>query len=114
MKLEKMKLDNIELPNTDFMNEAVSSLINGLYNKLENYIIEGLKRKGYTFKTRTELEQFVKDHCRCEDNVDLKERVYYINDIPFFLHNYAIEMTGPTFEDRKTTMSVTYGTFAYL
>ncbi len=115
MKPAKIKLENIESPNYDFMNEAINSLCSNLNNQLDTAIIEGLKRKGFEFDNKLELELFVKNRCRCEDRCDLKERVLYVDDIPFFLHKYEIEMdTTPLIEDRKTTISANYGTFTYL
>lgn len=115
MEIKKIKLENMELPKFDFMSEAMNSLYNDLNNQLETAIIEGLKRKGFEFDDKLELELFIKNRCRCEDNIDLKERVYYIDDIPFFLHKYEIKMDlNPITEDRKTIISANYGTFAYL
>ena len=105
----------LELPKNDFINDALIKVNKDLINQLENYIIEGLKRKGFEFKTKFELEKFVKDNCICEDNVNLEERVYYVNDTPFFLHRYkSVIDIEQLVEDRKITMSANCGTYAYL
>ncbi len=63
--------------NYDIIHDVIGRISNELNKQLENLIIEGLKRKGFEFKHRIELEAFVKERCRYEDNVDLKEKFYY-------------------------------------
>ena len=50
-----------------FIDSVIGRLSSELNKKLEDYIIEGLKRKGFEFKNRLELETFIKNNCRCED-----------------------------------------------
>jgi hypothetical protein len=106
---------NMELPNYDIREEIINNISNEINNKLESFITEGLKLKGYEFENRYELESFIKRYCRCEDNVGLSERIYFVNDIPFMLHNYKI---GCDFsvkdEGGKIMMNAIYGSFAYL
>ncbi len=114
-KIKALNLEGIEMPDYDMMNDLTNKLHNDMYNQLEDAIIEGLKRKGFEFEGRIELEQFVKDHCRCEDRVDLKEKVYYVKEIPFFLWKYTPEIDfNPIIEDRRITMSAVFGNFSYL
>jgi hypothetical protein len=110
MKLNTAAFENIDLPNYDI----IGRLHDDLNRQLEDSVIEGLKRKGFEFKHKLELETFVKERCRCEDNVDLKERVYYVDNIPFFLHNYKSEMTNPITFDWDVKMCTNYGFYAYL
>lgn len=107
---------NMFLPHSfDMANEISNNIHNDLMNQFDDAIIEGLKRKGFEFKNKLKLETFVKERCRCEDNIYLKERTYYVDDIPFFLHNYKFDFNIETIhEDRKTTMSANSGSFAYL
>lgn len=42
-----------------------------LNKQLEDYMIEVLKRKGFEFDNRIELENFIKSNCRCEDRTDI-------------------------------------------
>lgn len=98
-----------------FLADVIGRLSSELNKKLEDIMIEGLKLKGFEFKNKIELENFIKAHCRCEDNIDLKERIYFVKDIPFFLHKYEIEMdTQPFYEERKYSMTANYGRYAYL
>ena len=81
----------------------------------ENYFLEGLKRKGFEFKNRMELENFIKSNCRCEDITDIKQRTYFVHDIPFILHYYEIEMDlNPITTDREVKMAANCGYYAYL
>ena len=94
-----------------FETQKLSSELN---KKLEDYIIEGLKRKGFEFENRLELETFIKNNCRCEDTPHKKERVYFANDTPFFLHKYEIKITNPITLDWDVKMCTNYGSYAYL
>jgi len=104
------KAENSELNKGDIIGR-VSFELN---KKLEDYMIEGLKRKGFEFENRLELENFIKNNCRCEDTPHIKERVYFANDIPFFLHRYKIEMTAPITLNMEVKWFANYGYYAYL
>lgn len=94
---------------------VIGRLSSQLNKQLEVYMIEGLKRKGFEFENRMDLENFIKSNCRCEDRIDIKQRTYFANDIPFFLHCYEIEMDLNQIQtDRGFKMSANYGRYAYL
>ncbi|MDD4437949.1 MAG: hypothetical protein PHS04_07955 [Tissierellia bacterium] len=117
--LAKMKLErtNFDLPQDQplLIADVIGRLSSELNKQLEDYMIEGLKRKGFEFENRMELEAFIKLNCRCEDRMDLKQRTYFVNDIPFFLHCYEIEMDlNQITTDREVKMSANYGRYAYL
>ena len=99
----------------ELINGVISDLSDDLNSKLETSFILGLKCKGFKFSNELELENFLKQRCRCEDNVNLKQRIYFVDDKPFFLHDYNIDMDlTPMIEDGKTTLRASYGSFAYL
>jgi len=101
--------------NISYINHLQNKIIKNLVNKLEEYFIEGLKLKGFEFETKHELEGFIKTRCRCEDTPHINQRVYFVDDVPFFLHNYEVQFNNDfTFEDRSTTMTANYGTYAFL
>ena len=115
IKLNTPTIENIDLPNYDIIHDVTSRLFQQLQNKLEIHITEGLKRKGFEFGNKIELYKFVKRHCKVEDNIDVKERVYFVKNIPFFLHNYNTIMDfEPLSTYRKMTMSANLGSYAYL
>ena len=114
MKLERT---NFDLPQDQLLliADVIGRLSSQLNKQLEDYMIEGLKRKGFEFENRMELENFIKSNCRCEDRTDIKQRTYFANDIPFFLHCYEIEMDlNPITIDRELKMSANYGQYAYI
>lgn len=113
MKLERTNFDLPQDPPL-LIADVIGRLFSQLNKQLEDYIIEGLKRKGFEFENRMELKNFIKSNCRCEDRTDIKQRTYFANDIPFFLHCYEIEMDNPITTDREVKMSANYGRYAYL
>ena len=114
-KIEAPNFENMDLPNHDIIPDVIGRLSNDLNKKLEDYVIEGLKMKGFEFKHKIELEEFVKERCRCEDNIDLKQKIYYVDNIPFFLHNYKSEpLQMPPITDGEYKLTANLGTYAYL
>lgn len=99
----------------DFMREATKEVWIGLESQLELLIIEGLKRKGFEFENRIDLEQFIINNCRVVDDIGKKQRHYYVSDKPFFLHNYEIAF-NPMIKtlDNQVSLSADYGTYCYL
>lgn len=115
VKIEAPKFEDMDLPNYGIIHDVIGRLSNKLNKELEDYVIEGLKRKGFEFKHPLELEAFVKERCRCEDNIDLKQKVCYVDNIPFFLHNYKSEpLQMSSITDRGYKMTANLGTYAYL
>jgi len=99
----------------DFLTEISNSIHSKIVNQLDNHFIEGLKRKGFEFEDKEEMIEFIKKHCRCEDDVSLKERIYYVNEIPFFLHYYDIEINQNLVRDNEVfKVTANYGHYAYL
>jgi len=114
MKLERTMFDLPQDPPL-LIADVIGRLFSQLNKQLEDYMIEGLKRKGFEFENRIQLENFINSNCRCEDRIDIKQRTYFANDIPFFLHCYEIEMDlNPITTDREVKMSANYGRYAYL
>ena len=98
-----------------FIAAVLDRLSSQLNYQLEEYMIEALRRKGFEFENRMELRTFILSKCRCEDRTDIKQRTYFVNDIPFFLHCYEIKMDlNPIITDREVQMSANYGSYAYL
>jgi len=100
---------------SDIGNELVNRISNDFNNKFEELIKEALKIKGFDFKTKIELAQFIKDCCRCDDFVDVKERVYYFENTPFLLHKYSNEtIKMPINNNGDFTLNADYGSFSFL
>ncbi len=115
MKLERRNLDYEPQDPPLLIADVIGRLSSQLNNQLEDYIIEGLKRKGFEFENRMELENFIKSNCRCVDRTDIKQRIYFVNDIPFFLYCYEIDMDlNPIQTGREFKLSANCGYYAYL
>ncbi len=78
------ELESKETPMSflDIQETMLQNAISIFDKKIEEKFIEGLKNKGYEFKNRFELENFVKSNCRCTIDFTQK-RVYYVNNVPF-------------------------------
>lgn len=94
------------------IDSAVKKASNELIKKFDDLIIEGLKRKGFEFNNKSDLIDFTIQNVRCEDNVDLQEKIYYVNDIPFFLHVYKIDF-NPTITE-PFVFTASYGSYRFL
>ena len=97
------------------MRVILSRVIDDLNNKIDSLIIEGLKRKGYDVNHKFGLEEFIRTRCRCEQNDDFKERIYYVDNKPFLLHKYNTEVnTDLNCNDLGTSIEVSGGSFSYI
>lgn len=99
------------------IDEVTSNLYIDSHNKFDDYIIKGLKRKGFVFYHLAELEQFAKKRIRVEDNTIDKERIFYVDDMPFFLHKYETQMMDiDTIVDINGNISISanLGSFSFL
>ena len=85
-----------------------------LVEKFESIFLEGLKLKGYSFDNKFEVEEFVAMNCRCEDIIHLKQRTYFVNDIPFLLHLYEIKSDVNFQKSEINLMSASYGQYSFL
>ena len=107
-------MSSIETSRKSIMDDVQIKLISDLTKKLEDFIIEGLKRKGFEFDNKTELENFIKTRCECKDDIDLKERIYSVDNIPFFLHRYEISIEPISEDNKGINISANYGTYSFL
>lgn len=72
-----------------------------------------MRVKGFEFKSKVELEEFIKSNCRCEDYADIKQRTYFVNNVPFFFHDYNI-VYEPIDFSKPYEIKANYGLFKYL
>lgn len=105
-----------EEPSVTMEGNIITLAVSKLNEQIENHFVEALKRKGFEFKNKAELISFVEKNCRCEDSSDLKQRTYFVHNIPFFLHSYGepgiITKVVRYGEDFKAKIS--FGAVAYL
>lgn len=100
------KLKSLE---DEFNNSILEQL-----NKTDNIIIEGLKRKGFEFENRFELENFLKTSCRIAYQPGIKQRTYFANDIAFLVHCYESEISKPFIEDGILKITGSLGSYHFL
>lgn len=127
LKLEETKINGLEL-NFAVIDEArehyakleglqntiMEKMTGDLNKQMDDVFIEGLKRKGFEFENRVDLETFIKQYVRCADYESLKEKIYFVKDRPFLLYYYKAEFETPKVEDYSVSVSANYGHYAYL
>ena len=89
-------------------------VISRLFNQLEVLLIQGLKNKGFEFENRIELENFIRTRCRKEDHIEFKKHIYYVDEIPFFVHYYEVVFEPITEDNNGIKMTANYGKYAFL
>jgi len=94
--------------------QITKEITQNLSNRFDEIILEGLSLKGIIFGSREEAEAFIRLNCRCEDKIDLQERIYFVNDIPFLLHNYEVIYEPITSNNNGIRMSANWGYYKFL
>jgi len=61
----------------------INAIATSQNEKFEKTLVKGLRRKGFEFKDKAELEVFVVENCRCEHTTCSSDSTYFVNDIPF-------------------------------
>ena len=72
----------------NFIDKVTDRISKDLSEKIDDTLTEGLRRKGHEFANKLELASFVVDRCRIENRSDIKEKTYFVDNIPFLLHKY--------------------------
>lgn len=81
-------MQELDLKYIEFQNNVIDDLKSGLVNSFDKILINGLKKKGFEFNHRSELNIFIKERCKCEQNNELNKRIYFVDNEPFLIHNY--------------------------
>jgi hypothetical protein len=109
-------MDVTGAPELDY--SLTSMMTDELYKRIVKHqndiFIEALKRKGHEFKTTSEVIKFIKKHVRCEDHIHLKEKRYFVDDVPFLLYDYRVKRHDPKIEVNAVSIYAECGSFAYL
>lgn len=89
----------------NIINTVVKKTSEDLNKVFDEIIIEGLRRKGFTFNSREDAERFIKQFCRCEQYSE--SRLFFVKDEPFLrcpvdhlditLHGHSIEVNFKEF-----------------
>lgn len=92
----------------------IKNLTEGLCNKFDDVFLEALSKKGFEFKNRKETEEFIKENVTCIDNLQEKQKVFYVNGVPFLLHEYKSVLSEVVIINNCPTIKGEYGSYAYL
>ncbi|MCP4986743.1 MAG: hypothetical protein GY928_12020 [Colwellia sp.] len=113
MTESKILTSKLNYSNMNIQKEITEKLVNDLDNQLEKAIILGLEKKGFTFDNKPELYSFIKKRCHSTENIDTNEKIFYVDDIPFFLfiRNTDFKMD---YEDKIVKATAELGQFKYL
>jgi len=98
----------------DIQEQITKEVIQNLSTKFDELILEGLSLKGIIFGSREEAEEFIKLNCRCEDNIQFQQKIFYVNDIPFLLHNYEVIFEPITQDNNGINMNANWGSYKFL
>lgn len=89
--------------------KIIEALSLNITKKLDIVITEGLALKGFEFNNNNDLEDFIKQNCRCEHTIGPEEeKVFFVNNIPFLLIKYD-SMSPSLNYSYDTSMNITYG-----
>lgn len=111
--MEMTKRDTLNFftdENSSLLKEINDKAIDYFRDKLDELAIEGLAKKGFTFKTKDELIDFIKSNCVCECFGFIRR--YFVNNIPFLEYDQT-----PNFSDlmqSELKMKVTFGKYRFL
>ncbi|UII79985.1 hypothetical protein [Flagellimonas sp. CMM7] len=115
-KISSEYLDKIkDLPT--YTEHLTSEICQSMNSKIEELVLEGLKRKGFEFDDKLSLEKFVTTRCRVEDNKEFQEKTYFVDNTPFFLHKYRLTSNqglGIGFKGHTITLEADWGTYMFL
>lgn len=111
-KPEWLKKMNAE--NDQALQFIQNDVISRLFNQLEYLLVQGLKNKGFEFENVAQLEFFIRTRCRKEDHIELKKHIYYVDEIPFFVHYYEVVFEPITEDNNGIKITANYGRYAFL
>ena len=106
-KIEKDKMAVFEMSVMEKLNTDISKIF-------DEYIVEGLKRKGFEFETKEELISFISNNCTCEIDDNLDCRIYLVNGLPFFAHYPKLVPEYDYTKINETTFTFDLGYFSYI
>ena len=98
---------------SDLIQKTIADVADKLNRQLEDLLIDGLGLKGFSFSNSVQMVDFIKKNVICKKNVDLKENIYYVCDVPFLLHKYEPTFNTYYFE-RNISLKADFGSYKYL
>jgi len=94
--------------------QITKEITQNLSNKFDELILDGLALKGFFFEDIKEAEEFIKLNCRCEDNIQFQQKIFYVNEIPFLLHNYEVIFEPITNINNGIKMNANWGSYKFI
>jgi len=94
--------------------QIMQQLSKDINNSFDKLLIDGLILKGYKFFDRLELEVFIKEYCRCADDLRNQTKTYYVKNIPFLLHCYKTEINPIVSDKKEISINADLGFYKYL
>ena len=102
-----MKLESLEEKMTLELSKKMTT-------SLDDMFIKGLTLKGFTFENKSRLIEFAIKNCIFKDNVNLQEKTYYVNDVPFLLYSYRLDIVEVINNDTQFVLNANLGQYTYL
>lgn len=97
------------------MKDLINNIPEGFSWEFDKLLVEGLKRKGFVFKDRMDLQEFARSECSTTEDILRKERTFYVRSKPFFMYKYEQNVEiGILKKDGSTTITAIYGYYTYL
>ena len=99
---------------TDIEDQIMQGAYESITTTLDDLVIEGLKRKGYTFDNKRELISFIKENCTSKYFKPQNVTEYYVNDTPFLIYKNQDVEIKKDFTENKMTFSADLGHYQFI
>ena len=61
--------------------------------EVERRVVEGLRRKGFTFETEEQLKEFYQSRCSMSTSIYISTKnTYLVDEEPFLIHEYKVSL----------------------
>jgi hypothetical protein len=102
------------MDNLHFNNQLIDNIYNDFIQQTNNIFIEALKRHGYIFNNKEELNIFISNNCEAIVNNSIDQfTTYYVKGVPFLLFNKNIS-SNILIKEKENSFSVKYGQYKFL
>jgi len=91
--------------------DNTTNAVSRLQQKLDEVIVEALKKHGYEFKTRADLATFIKDKCQAitKGYNPYRTTVYYAEGVAFLYYKEE-----PSFKVDGLTATASLGSYSFI
>lgn len=60
-------------------------------SRVDQFVVEGLERKGFKFENKQDLIKFIKKNCNGEHYEESNKTTFFVNDIPFLEIDHSLQ-----------------------